>query len=1077
MRLRRFLPLFILCSICASSALGQTETATLSGIVTDPQGKPLSGVQVQITNQDTNVSVQRTTNDAGLYVAVGLKPGRYRVSVTNEGFRKVDLTDLVLNVQDVLSRNFQLQLGPVSTSITVVAEENKINTTDATVSTVVDRQFADNLPMNGRSFQTLIQLTPGVNVVPSNAADEGQFSVNGQRATSNYWMVDGVSANIGVNAGNFGGNGFGGTLGAFSAQGGTNSLVSVDAMQEFRIQTSTYAPEFGRTPGGQISIVTRSGTNQFQGSAFDYFRNDALDASDWFVNYNHLLKPKERQNDFGSTFSGPVVRDRTFFFFSYEGLRLRLPRVGQSTVPDLNARQTAIPALQPFLNAYPLPNGADNVATGAAQFNASYADSSVLDAYSLRLDHELSDRIAIFGRYNYSPSESVERGVAAAALSLNTLTSSRIATQTATLGATWALTPTIVNDLRFNQSRVNASSARSLDNFGGAVPLSSLPLPSPYTDQNAAFRLQVLGLIQGGLFSGENGGNLQRQINIVDGLSFTRGSHDFKLGVDFRQLSPRSAPLPYVQSALFRTVDAARMGTLLISSVSAQSAATLRFRNVGVYAQDTWRIVPRVTATYGLRWDLDVVPKSIHGPDIVAVTGYDLNDLSKLAIAPAGTAPFRTSYSNAAPRFGLAYQLREDPDRATVLRGGLGVFYDLLSSQVGASVVGINPPFGVSKTFVAGTFPLDATRSAAPAVPSAGALTQVYAFNPNLKSPYTLQWNIALEQALGRQQTVSVSYVGAAGRRLLQTSVFILPASNPNITVGTFLDNTASSNYNALQVQFQRRMSHGLQILGSYTWAHSLDNGSAASSALASNAGSPGSNATANRGPSDFDIRHTLSAGVTYDIPVPKLSAFTDAILQGWSIDSAILARSGAPVDVRDLSFFTFNAGIAADIRPDLVPGQPLYLYGSNCASVMQALGYLAPGQRCPGDKAFNPNAFQDPPIDPNTKKPLRQGNVPRNFLRGFGAFQWDLALHRQFAIRESVKLQFRGEVFNVLNHTNFGQPNGGFGRAGFGLASQTLAQYLNSGGTGGNLGAGAFSPLYQIGGPRSIQLGLKLFF
>ena len=199
----------------------------------------------------------------------------------------------------------------------------------AAVSTVVDRQFAENLPLNGRSFQTLIQLTPGVVLTTSSYASDGQFSVNGQRADSNYWMVDGVSANIGVSSSSAATDTLSGSLGGFSAQGGTNSLVSVDAMQEFRIQTSTFAPEFGRTPGGQISIVTRSGTNQFHGTAFDYFRNDVLDANNWFNGTSTtppLPKAEERQNDFGGTFGGPIIKDRTFFFFSYEGLRLRLPQ-------------------------------------------------------------------------------------------------------------------------------------------------------------------------------------------------------------------------------------------------------------------------------------------------------------------------------------------------------------------------------------------------------------------------------------------------------------------------------------------------------------------------------------------------------------------------------------------------------------------------------------------------------------------------------------------------------------------------------------------------------------------------------
>src|SRR5207244_3682830 len=210
------------------------------------------------------------------------------------------------------------------------------------VSTVVDRNFAENIPMNGRSFQTLIQLTPGVVLTPTGGGDFGQFSVNGQRAASNYWMVDGVGANVGVaNGANGSGEGITGALPGLSVLGGTNSLVSVDALQEFRIQTSTYAPEFGRMPGGQISILTRSGTNQFHGTVFEYLRNDKLDANDWFANFTGVRKPPERQNDFGGTFSGPILKDKTFFFFSYEGLRLRLPQVALTTVPDLSARQSA----------------------------------------------------------------------------------------------------------------------------------------------------------------------------------------------------------------------------------------------------------------------------------------------------------------------------------------------------------------------------------------------------------------------------------------------------------------------------------------------------------------------------------------------------------------------------------------------------------------------------------------------------------------------------------------------------------------------------------------------------------------
>src|SRR5712671_2476042 len=318
-------------SFCVAIALSgmclaQSESATLSGRVTDPGGSAVVGAQVVLTNVETNVESRTKTNNAGLYVFTGVHPGKYRVAAGATGFKVLIKDGLVLHVQDELAENFALTLGTISETVTVTADATPMNTTDATVSTVVDRNFAENIPLNGRSFQSLIQLTPGVVLTANNGFDTGQFSVNGQRANANYWMVDGVSANIGISASPSPGSGLAGTLGSTSVVGGTNSLVSVDALQEFRIQTSTYAPEFGRTPGGQISIVTRSGTNQFHGTAFDYFRNTVLDANDWFADEKGLPKAPERQNDFGGVFGGPILRDNTFFFFSYEGLRLRQPQ-------------------------------------------------------------------------------------------------------------------------------------------------------------------------------------------------------------------------------------------------------------------------------------------------------------------------------------------------------------------------------------------------------------------------------------------------------------------------------------------------------------------------------------------------------------------------------------------------------------------------------------------------------------------------------------------------------------------------------------------------------------------------------
>jgi hypothetical protein len=329
----------------------------------------------------------------------------------------------------------------------------------------------------------------------------------------------------------------------------------------------------------------------------------------------------------------------------------------------------------------------------------------------------------------------------------------------------------------------------------------------------------------------------------------------------------------------------------------------------------------------------------------------------------------------------------------------------------------------------------------------------LFAVNPNLESPYTLQWNVAVEQALGKQQTISVTYVGAVGRHLIQTASISSP--NPNLDRALLVTNAGTSQYNALQLQFQRRLSRGLQALASYSWSHSIDTASAGSLESGANALSA-LNSNVNRGPSDFDIRNAFSTGLTYEVPAPKANAFAHAILRGWSTENVIQARSATPVNVY-YAFGELSNGFLTNVRPDVVIGQPFYLYGATY----------------PGGKALNPAAFTSPPLPP-----VSQGNLSRNALRGFGATQWDFGVHREFPIYESLKLQFRAEMFNVLNHPNFGPPIGDLGYPGaltpqFGQSIQMLGQSLS----GGFVGAGSFDPLYQIGSPRSIQFGLKLLF
>jgi len=1082
-RSRLTLAFLILC-LLVSPSFCQTEAASLSGTIRDPQGASVPGVEVRATRLETGTVATSATNDAGLYIFTGLQPGRYRIVVRRQGFKEV-VTELLLSVQDRRQQDISLTIGPRTESVTVEAGAPLINMQDASVSTVVDRHFAEELPLNGRSFQSLIELTPGVVLTANNGSETGQFSINGQRDYSNYWTVDGVGANIGFSAAGYVGEGLAGALGGTNVFGGTTSLVSVDALQEFRIQTSTYAPEYGRTPGGQISIVTRSGTNHFHGTLFDYFRNNVLDANDWFANESGLPKPEERQNDFGGTVGGPLWKDHTFFFFSYEGLRLRLPQAARATVPDTNpndpySRQFALPEFAPFLNAFPLPNGpevldANGNHQGIAQFNTAYGNPGSLDAYSVRIDHKIGDKLTIFARSNYSPSNLNQRGLYSG---LGSLASTVSNTLTETAGATWLPSPSLTNDFRFNFSKTDNYTNTVSTNFGGATPLGALPYPSPYTLKNSGISFYISSLATPAVSEGASGFNQQRQINLVDSLSIQQRNHSFKFGVDYRRLSPSVWPAPgqdapsYGVVAVFPDVPSAETGTNPVFVGNSYTLpATFLFRNLGVFAQDTWRVRPRLTITYGLRWDVDFVVSTLSGPNFSAASGFNLTDLSNLASVPK-TSPYGTRYGNLGPRFGLAYQLSTREGWQTVLRGGFGVFYDLASSESGNLYSNYNYPFGSSVFQTTVPIPQLYIPPAPVVQPDApGVYGTLYSVDPHLKTPYTLQWNVAMEQALGKAQTLTASYVGASGRDLLSEAGVTNP--NPNLAGANLITNLGSSSYNALQVQFQRRLAAGVQAIGSYTWAHSLDTGSGGSAEEISNA-LPARNPDINRGPSDFDIRHAASGAITYNIPAPKGHTFADILLQGWSLDNIFQARSAPPFDVYYTFATALSNGFYTDVRPDVLPGVPLYVYGP------QYPGGKAinsnPAATCPdGNPSIGP--FCSPPVDSNGT-PLRQGDLSRNALRGFGAVQWDLALHREVSFGESAKLQLRAELFNAANHPNFGQPGGNLGSpsappANFGLSTSMLGRYLG----GGNIGAGAFDPLYQIGGPRSIQLALKLMF
>lgn len=1039
-----WLMLFLLPALDLSA---QSTNASLTGRVTDPSRAVIPAARIAAISTNTDVSYGATSDAAGVYNLPNLPPGSYRLEVEKNGFKKLIKPDVILHVQDALEINFVMAVGAATDTVTVRAGTSLINTESATVSTVIDRTFVDNLPLNGESFQTLILLTPGVVVTPTAFDDQGQFSVNGQRADANYFSVDGVSANFGV-------TGYfplvqsaGGALPALSAAGGTNSLVSVEDLEEFRVQTSSFAPEFGRTPGGQISIVTRSGTNDFHGTLFEYFRNNALDANDWFSNFNHLPKPEERQNDFGGVFGGPIHKDKAFFFFSYEGLRLHQPETEETAVPDDASRQQAPVAMQPYLNAFPVANGSELGATGTglAQFNASYSNPSSLDAYSIRVDEVVDPHLTLFGRYNYSPSNSEQRGATPGFPVLSSTQSLSSSVQTFTLGVTQGIKPGISNELRANYSNDRVGTKFNLDNFGGAMPLPDSALfPQGYSSINSLFEFLVLGA--GEYSQGKEATDEQRQVNIVDNFSVTRNDHQMKFGVDYRWLSPFVSPLVYSTFAEFTGMTSAPGGALSGVAAFADDLASegdaLLGQNFSFYGQDTWKITQRLTLTWGLRWDINPALKGKNlANDPFTVVG--LNDPETMTLAPRGTPLYQTTYGNVAPRVGVAYQIRDNPFWGTVLRGGFGTFYDLGYGSLGGASSYF--PFLAQKIFSPTPYPLSPQQAAPPVLTTNLPANDLIVAEPDLTLPRTYEWSVALEQALGRAQSLSLTYIGALGRDLLRTTNLV--SVNPNFAFVNVTDNSATSDYHALQAKLQRQLSHGLQALASYTWSHSID--IASTDAFATYLDTPTSIASPNvdRGDSDFDIRNSFTAALTYAAPSAGTNRFVGTVFDDWSVDSFVLSRSAPPVNL--MGDLVVAAGTEIYPRPNVVPGVPLVLSGP----------------QYPGGKSLNSAAFSEPPAG-------QQGDLGRNVLRGFGATQVDLALQRQFHITEQVGLRFRAEFFNFLNRPNFGPPDNNLASPLFGYSTQTLADSLGSGGANGG-----FNPLYQIGGPRSVQLALKFQF
>jgi hypothetical protein len=1003
----------------------ESSTATLAGRVVDESGGVVRRVEVVIVDPATGLERKTETSERGEFVFPGLPPARYQLTAQHDGFAPLQVPDVVLHVNDEAVLHLTLEVSPIGEAVVVQANSVRVNSSPA-VNTVIDRQLVGRLPLNGRNLQSLVWLVPGV--VRTSGFGYGQFAANGQRDNANYVSIDGASANISaaltLSAG-------GGLLAA-SSLGTTSNLISIDALEDMRIQTSSYAAEFGRTPGAQVAIRSRSGTNQFRGAAFEYFRHDALDANDWFANSANVKQAELRHHQFGGVLGGPVVKNRAFFFGAYEGLRLHQSIATVTVVPTRRAREIAAPALQPLLRAFPMPN-TDWESGLRGEHRTSISMPARLDAASLRLDYFHGPRLTVFGRYNQAPAKfTIPEEWNAAARLLHT-----DRTRTITGGIHATLSPRLHNELRVNYSSDERAESTAITALDGAVPLERsdvLPRPGSGSIFWALFFDNVarVHLIDGV-------GARARQINIVDNLTAIAGGHQIKLGVDIRHTALRLYGSDYNQALSFNTDAEIVNGIAQTAFIEAQNPRAPRMRNYSAYAQDTWHVTPALTLTYGVRWDANPAPYDGEGRQPFVLRGVEDSAPARVEPLPEGEPLYRTRWWNFAPRVGASYLLAEErPGWSTVLRGGVGVFYDL-GNAAALWAFDRNPPF-VSNVLRSNVrYPLSAADAAAPPLtPAPGTPLSITAIDPDLRLPYTWQWNAAVEQSLGPHQTLTAAYVGAAGRSLLQRQYFIQMPGAPSVS-GGLITSEGTSAYRALQLKFERRMSHGLQAMAFYSWAHAQD------------AQSDDINVSADLklwGDADFDVRHSFAAGLTYDLPNPRRPAL-NVLLGNWGFDATVRASSAFPFTPRG-PVLVFSDGTHASILPDLVPGKPIWIADPSAA----------------GGRRVNPAAFKVPADG-------QQGNAGRNRLRGFPFSQVDVALRRSFRLRDPVRLSFRVEAFNVLNHPNFLNPLAAnrVGQLNFGRSTQMANRGF------GGLQGPALQQFYESGGPRSMQMSLRLEF
>ncbi len=1026
----------------ASCVFAQVTTGTISGTVTDSTGAVLPGAKVVVLNQDTGASRTVQADAAGRYSAPSLSLGNYRVTVSQEGFQSETRSGIALTLGREAVVDFQLGVGAVTQTVEVTGEAPLVQTTEATVSYLVNDRTIRDLPLNGRDLSQLILLNPGVSNADNAKSGNAyvgfgkRISIGGMRGEDNAYLLDGTYVN---------------DFERHVPAGPGGALLGVETVREFQVLTNSFSAAYGRVLGGVFNAVTKSGTNEFHGDVYEFLRNSALDARNFF----DQQIPAFRRNQFGASAGGPIKKDRAFFYANYEGLRESLGTTQTDTVLTANARlgnlgtagNVAVsPKIAPYLALIPLPTpGGRDFGDGTAQY-IFQSPQPTHDNFGLaRVDMQLSSSDSFFIRFTGSQTDRSQVNNFPAFLHL-----SGLSTRLSTLSETHIFSPRLLNAAHFAFNRVEPTDSGTYPSVPAS--LESVPGQGP-----AGFSLS------GGLTSFEGFPKpsdrwTTNRFNYQDDINLTVASHSLQFGgmVERMQFNMVNANRPYGEWAFNSTANFLTGLPNRYRGTPPQLADYVRGMRqtfLALYLQDDWKMTPRLTLNLGVRWEPFTVPTEVNGKII------NMRHVTDPQPTVGNPYWLNNSWKNVGPRFGFAWSPTSSGKSS--VRGGIGLFFapldpSLYFTQITRSWP-LAPEFDSPVTAATNKFPDALAQIAANQQSNPFGSTDAVPYN-HPKTPHSLQYNLSLQQQLGGSNVLTVGYTGSRGINLSSYGNYNVPTAtfdgtalavaanatvvNPLFPNINYYMTNASSWYNALTANFRRQVSAGLQVTIAYTYSKSLAQADQNQSAQDVTGGNGASqlkypyDMRVNKTLTGYDFRQLFTLNYSYDIPYSKgLTGPVNYLVSGWQLTGIVTLKTGQPFGpTTAVPTALSNLGIGVT-TPNLAPG-------AKFSQIVKG----GPNQY------FNPAAFVP-------QSPLELGNVANNTLSGPGLATWDFGLTKNTSVTERFKVQFRAEMFNWLNRANFASP-----------ASQVFS------GTGARVGSAGLITLTTTSS-RQIQFGLKVLF